>query len=304
MQSPLTGSTDCTRVYTIRGADLVELYRWQSGLDISDEVDAEEITLWYDPVADFHFFDPPCAGSEKFYRERPGNHPYRVEKQEYRFGASHLSGGDRLLDVGCGWGHFADYVHDVNYTGVELSETAVAHCRNKGLDVSRQFVHEIAEEFPDGFDVVASFQVLEHLENPREFFADCVRCVRPQGKLIISVPNADSFMSVRENNYLNYPPHHITWWTLTSLLYLAREHGLTLVASYVDRAEGNELAMHYGAALHSILRRGVRRGIRNQPQDRALLKLCDGLGKFARLIPAPDALAPHGHSITVALSKP
>ena len=303
MQSPLTGSSDCTPVYTIRGADLVELYRWQRGLDISDEIQSDELTLWHDPVADFHFFDPSCAGSEKFYHDLTANPFYAADKQEYRFAAANLVDGDRLLDVGCGWGLFAAHVGNVRYMGVELSESAVAHCRDKGLDVRKQFASEIPAEFPDGFDVVTSFQVLEHLDDPGQFLADCVNCVRPGGKLIISVPNADSFMSVRENNYRNYPPQHVSWWTLKSLRHLAKEHGLTMADCHVDRAEGNELSMHYGAILHSAIRGKTRKGVRNGKMDRALLKLCDGLGKIAAKIPIRSAAPPHGHSITVVLIK-
>ena len=304
MQSPLTGSINCTAVYTVAGQDLVELYRWQRGLDISAEIVADEITLWHDADADFYFFDPPCAGSKEFYEDLTARPLYAADKQEYRFAAANLDPGDRVLDVGCGWGLFADHVGDVEYMGVELSESAVAHCRSKGLDVRRQLAHEIANEYPDGFDVVTCFQVLEHLENPRGFFAELVSCVGARGKLIISVPNADGFMSVRENNYLNYPPHHISWWTLESLRYLARESGLHVVASHVDRAEGNELSMHFGAKIHSALRNGECKGVRNASLDRALLKLCDGMGKLAAKLPAPGQPAPNGHSITVVLAKP
>jgi SAM-dependent methyltransferase len=286
----------------VTGPALIELYRWQRGLDISAEITVPELSLRHDAEIDFYFFDPPCAGSAAFYRDLTSAPLYATEKQEYAFAAANLEKGDRVLDVGCGWGHFAAHARDVTYKGIELSESAAQFCQARGLDVERKFAAQIAEEHPDGFDAVTSFQVLEHVEDPAQFFADCVRNVRPGGKLIISVPNADSFMSVRENNYLNYPPHHVTWWTRKSLQYLFDRHGIELLGVHADRAEGNELSMHYGARLHSILQ-PERKGVRNSRMDRALLKLCDGIGKVVRKLPTGGASVPNGHSITMVGRK-
>jgi cyclopropane fatty-acyl-phospholipid synthase-like methyltransferase len=300
MRSPLTGNENCTPVFSFTGEELVDLYRWQRGLDVSKEVEGSVITLWHDPEPYFCFFDPPCAGSEDFYRTLTSQTRYEEGKQEFVFASSHIEEGETLLDIGCGWGHFATEAPQAIYKGVELSEVSARRCVERGLDVENKLAAEVARDRPEGFDVVASFQVLEHVEDPGQFFADCLANVRPGGKLILSVPNSDSFMSVRENNYLNYPPHHVTWWSQRSLEYLIERHNLELVDLHFDRAQGNHLTMHYGVKIHRALS-PERRGIRNGVVDRTILKLCDGVGKILRRLPLPEA---RGHSITVVCRRP
>jgi SAM-dependent methyltransferase len=54
--------------------------------------------------------------------------------------------------------------------------------------------------------------VLEHVENPKEFLQDALKCLKKGGKLIFAVPAEDSFISQQVNFYLNMPPHHVSRW--------------------------------------------------------------------------------------------
>jgi len=285
----------------------VELYRLQRGLDVAVEIPGDFVELWHNPAIDFHFFAPMCDGSAEFYEQLTTDPFYSVEKQEYQFAAGHVAAQDQLLDVGCGWGHWAPYVSSADYRGVELSRSAVATCREKGLAVEARLVQDVAAETPAAFDIVASFQVLEHLADPRDFFDHCLRCVKPGGKLIISVPNADSFMGRRANNYLNYPPHHVSWWTLDSLQYLAAEFGLRIIDHHADAATGNEIAMHHAARIQGRIDRiadRAERPVRLGRMDRALLRAFDATGQvISRLGPLGNRPA-NGHSITAIFQKP
>jgi SAM-dependent methyltransferase len=74
--------------------------------------------------------------------------------------------------------------------------------------------------------VVCAFQVLEHVPDPRAFLASCVYCLKPGGRLILSVPAEDSFTGLVPNNCLNLPPHHLTRWSDKALLALREEFNL------------------------------------------------------------------------------
>jgi SAM-dependent methyltransferase len=75
----------------------------------------------------------------------------------------------RLLDIGCGDGHFLAAVREHEWTlyGSEYGEAPRARARARGLDVRPAPFVPAADEV-GGFDVVTAFEVLEHVVTPLE----------------------------------------------------------------------------------------------------------------------------------------
>jgi SAM-dependent methyltransferase len=100
----------------------------------------------------------------------------------------------RLLDVGCATGDFLLFARergwDVN--GVELIDEAAGYCRDKlGLPVVTGDILEAAFE-PDRFDVVTLWNVFEHLYDPKATLQEIQRVLRPDGLLVMAVPDVGS----------------------------------------------------------------------------------------------------------------
>ena len=95
-----------------------------------------------------------------------------------------LYGSGRILDVGCGEKPYRNYFSGAaNYVGLEHPDTI--HSRNV-VDI---FGSADALPFHDGsFDVVLSFEVLEHLEKPQEAITEMSRVLRPGGHAVVFVP--------------------------------------------------------------------------------------------------------------------
>jgi SAM-dependent methyltransferase len=102
--------------------------------------------------------------------------------------------GDRLLDVGSGEGYGAAIVSSwvTSYDGVDVSATAVAHAAKTYGAASVRFEHYDGRTLPyetDAFDLVVSFQVIEHVEDVDGYMREMHRVARPGARVLVTTPN-------------------------------------------------------------------------------------------------------------------
>jgi SAM-dependent methyltransferase len=103
--------------------------------------------------------------------------------------------GGKLLEIGCGKGGFLQLAaRDYDVSGIDISEYAVNTIGpTLGDRVRRVDVEDI--RFPSvHYDVVAAFNVLEHLEHPASVVAKIYNSLKDGGILIGSVPNNSAFV--------------------------------------------------------------------------------------------------------------
>ena len=134
----------------------------------------------------------------------------------YRFAAMHAS-GRTVLDVGCGEGYGAALLAEVARRVLavdrpEATRAAAERYRRPALEFRTLDVTRLAT-VEERFELVVSFQVIEHLPDPSGFLADLAGCCAPGGLVIVTTPNR--LMSVSEN------PYHLREWTAPELLALA-----------------------------------------------------------------------------------
>jgi len=95
----------------------------------------------------------------------------------------------RILDVGCGTG--ANLLMLSKYgdaEGVDVSEDALAFCRERGLEKVKLGAAE-ALPYEDGtFDLVTALDVVEHLDNDLAGLREMRRVLRPGGRVLLFVP--------------------------------------------------------------------------------------------------------------------
>jgi SAM-dependent methyltransferase len=103
--------------------------------------------------------------------------------------------GDRLLDVGSGEGYGSVIVGGwvAEYRGLDVSADAVAHARERYAGDDRTGFDQLAgPRFPHddaSFDLVTSFQVIEHVEDVPRYLAEIRRVSRPGARVLITTPN-------------------------------------------------------------------------------------------------------------------
>jgi len=222
---PACQANDTKAVDSVDREDLIRSYR-RKGIDVSAYLHGDSVTLCHCNHCELGFFDPACVGDGFFYEQlQTQDWYYQDDKPEYAHAAKLIHQDSLVLEVGCGKGAFRRWLpQSIRYTGLEFNDEAVQKAHAAGLDVRKQPVEEHAAASPR-YDVVCAFQVLEHVEHPKQFFHACVQALKPGGILMIAVPAQDSFLAIAPNSPLNMPPHHVTRWTDHALTYLAYSEG-------------------------------------------------------------------------------
>jgi len=226
-------------VLSVPTGDLVAAYRRKCGVDVSPWFGAlSEIHLFECAETGYRFWRPgSIAGDEDFYKLLAEHWPdyYRSERWEYPFVRASLSRADRVLEVGCGRGFFLASLEGwiADALGLELNPEAIATKATR-FEILRATIERLARERPNGFDVVCSFQVLEHVVEPRSFLEACVRCLRPGGILALSTPNYGAATLERREDAFDLPPHHMGHFSAAVYRRVAERLGLAVEAIEIE----------------------------------------------------------------------
>ena len=108
--------------------------------------------------------------------------------------AARLARGKRVLDAGCGSGYGAAELAATaeSVTGLDCAPEALEFARANYRQPNLRFDEGSCESlpYPDAaFDLIAAFEVIEHLADWRGFLRETRRVLAPGGQLVVSTPN-------------------------------------------------------------------------------------------------------------------
>ena len=141
----------------------------------------------------------------------------------------------KLVEVGAGFGTFCGVAKDANEFGrllaVEPTPGLAEHCRSRGLDVIEEPIEALSNIAIDA-DVVVSFEVIEHIFDPKAFVTTLRRILKPGGLLVLSCPNGEGFdIAMLGAASLAVDAEHINLFNPNSLAHLLRESGFEVLES-------------------------------------------------------------------------
>ncbi|WP_400075765.1 class I SAM-dependent methyltransferase [Winogradskyella sp. R77965] len=162
-----------------------------------------------------------------------------------------------LLDIGCGTGDFLQTALKANWNiiGIEPNEKArqIANSKTSNSVFEIEYLSKLQAQ---SFDVITLWHVLEHLPNLEMHTALFKHLLKPNGTLVIAVPN---FKSYDAKYYKNYwaaydAPRHLWHFSKTSISELFKKKNLKLVSV---------LPMKFDAYYVSLLSEKYKSGFMN-----------------------------------------
>ena len=130
----------------------------------------------------------------------------------------------KLLEIGCARGDFLQVAGEwFDVYGVEPNPE-LAEAANRIAPIHP----DIIERTPwSGFDVIASFHVIEHVDSPRSFIRAAIERLSSGGLLVIETPNIDSLpYKILKKRWRQFIPEHYFFFDPKSISRLVSENGL------------------------------------------------------------------------------
>ena len=160
----------------------------------------------------------------------PGISEVALEREHvsrYRFACGFARGRD-VLDAACGAGYAAPMFLEAgarSYLGIDISAEAVDLASQRyDVDAAISFVVDDACVFSHvrerAFDLVVSFETIEHVPEPKRFLANVSRALRPGGIFIVSTPCRFRYSPGNKLESKPWNPYHVQEWNQSEFLEL------------------------------------------------------------------------------------
>ena len=189
-------------------------------------------------------------GWERLVPQKNNRYWYLEHRARYEFCKSFVS-NKLVLDAGCGEGYGSSLLSEVAkiVEAIDINKNAIADAQAKYKRANLRFkvMDCRALTFKDSFfDVVCSFEVLEHIKQPQRYISEIHRVLKKGGLFILSTPN------IERNPLVGTNPYHVKEYSL-------KEFKEVLGAFFGNRIEfyGQHWPLKAKQFYNSFLARGI-----------------------------------------------
>lgn len=139
-----------------------------------------------------------------------------------------------ILEVGGGFGTFGGELLRrrvfKRVAAVEPTPDLAKTCREKKIEVFESLFEKTKFKETDKFDIIANFEVIEHLFNPKEFIKKCHSLLQKGGVLVLTCPNSKGFdfeVLGKECNSIDH--EHLNYFYPESMELLVENNGFKVL---------------------------------------------------------------------------
>ncbi len=136
-------------------------------------------------------------------------------------------------DIGAGIGLFLEELRKLlpgnRYIAIEPSVEMADICNKKGLEAKCICIEDINEM--GNFDLLTSFELLEHLFDPASFIKKVYTLLKPGGLLLLTTLNCKGFdiLLLWDKSKSIIPPHHLNFFNPSSMRHLLERSGFEVI---------------------------------------------------------------------------
>lgn len=195
--------------------------------------------------------------SENYFSHNNASHSlmgtlYRFARKytlarKYKFIRSLLSRREnrRILDIGCGTGHFLHTMKQHGWTvkGYEVSPDAIAFARAE-FQLNVQPAQQLLKE-NEQFDIVTLWHVLEHVHDLKGYLKKFSELLSKEGRLVIALPNPVSYDAKHYGKFWGgYDvPRHLWHFTPDFIQHKLQDNGFELIGQETMLLDGFYVSM-------------------------------------------------------------
>ncbi|MBK8025321.1 MAG: class I SAM-dependent methyltransferase [Chloroflexi bacterium] len=140
----------------------------------------------------------------------------------------------KALDVGCATGFFLSEAQARGWevSGIDVSTFAVDYARKRfGFDLKTGSLLE-ADYAPESFDLVAMWDVIEHVPDPKRYIQEVARLLKSGGLFVLSTPDVDSLparLTGRRWVGFKLSEEHVFYFSVATLSRMLNDAGFEVV---------------------------------------------------------------------------
>jgi SAM-dependent methyltransferase len=259
MKSPITKNENVSLIREIPAYSISEKWIHSFNINVGDKFRSNNlIQHWRCNETGLEWYAPTgISGDGGLYEQLEKIEWYYMpDKWEFNQALRYINKNDRVLEAGVGPGFFLKKARDVGayIEGVELNKSAAKKAIANGFSIYQMPLQDLRSKVGAIYDVVCSFQVLEHIEEPGEFIQSLIMQLKIGGKLILSVPDAE-FMNKIDPNHeslLNHPPHHVSHWDLNVFLKLEKVFPIEVIGIHREALQFYHVDWYVHSTLNNL----------------------------------------------------